>query len=224
MTPILREDLISTMAAHISSISREKASHRLVALAGEGGTGKTTIALALVERLGRANCEIFEFDSFALSRAERLGRGLSGYDIQSFNLDQAATALRELLTLGRCWVPHYSHESGRRCDCQMCGAHHHGLQRKAVNLIVGLPLWCSEFSWLSFQLSYFFEYKDPSARRSNRISLDVERRGYTMEEATAHFQKLATDFDNTILPSRPFCMYMIKVSNDFTYSLSRIER
>ena|SRR5688572_16020617 len=218
---ISQDKLINNIAMHISSTIERSASRIVVVLTGEGGTGKTTVALRLREILAFLNCEVFEFDSFAMDRDKRLERGLSGYSIEAFDLSQASVALRQLCKNGQCWVPHYSHETGKRCNIQTCSDHHHFLYRKIVNMVVGVPLWCQELSWLSYQLSYFFEYNEANVRRTSRISIDRRRRGYNAHDAKIHFQRLLADYEATILPSKQYCSYLVQVHSGFMYSMTK---
>ncbi len=158
----------------------------VIGIAGGTGSGKTTVAQAIVNRLGAPNVSLISQDSYYLDRSDLpfSERASLNYDHpDAFENSLLVSHLRALKTGRAVDVPVYDFSQHLR---QASTVH---VRPRPVVVVEGILVLADEGLRSMFDIKVFVD-TDPDVRVLRRITRDIEERGRTLE--SVHRQYLET--------------------------------
>lgn len=182
----------------------------LLGITGAGGAGKTTFARNIAEYFGQENCLAIDLDDYLVSREIRTIRGLTGYDPRSNNLALAREHLTQLLSGNSVMKPRYDHSTGLILSDEE-------VQSKSLIIAEGVTALYPNLVDL-YESAIFLDATTEAQMRS-RIERDVNRRGYSMDEAIALFNQVRPDYERYIEPTKDHADIVFTVDGDYVMDL-----
>lgn len=167
----------------------------MVAICGDSGTGKSTLAGGIVKLLGEGRVTTVSTDDYhSLDRKQRGAVGITALDPRANNLDLLAEHVRRLRDGQPVEKPIYDHTDGTIRGPQTVAP------REFV-FVQGLhPLFTPELR-ACFDVRVYLD-PSPALKRAWKIKRDVAKRGYTPEQVEAEIAARRPDAEAYILPQR----------------------
>jgi len=164
-----------------------------IGITGAGGAGKTTLAINLVNYFGSVNALAIDLDDYLISREERGRLGLVGYQPEANNLNLARKQILKLKKYIEIKKPVYDHSTGRNERFEI-------ISPKPIMIFEGVITLYDELDDL-YDLSIFLDALEETQIKS-RIERDVNKRGYTVDEALELYKKLKPHYVKYIEPTK----------------------
>ena len=178
----------------------------IIGITGAGGAGKTTFGNNLVQYYGSENCMSIDLDDYILSREERGKLEVSGYNPRANKLYLARSNISDL-RLGKLILkPRYDHSTGKALEEER-------LEPKHLIVIEGVTTLYPELADLN-DISFFLDALEETQIKS-RIERDVNKRGYTLDEALALYENLKPEYKRFIEPTKKFASVICEVGPDY---------
>lgn len=155
-----------------------------IGIAGGTGSGKTTVALAILERAGDENVAFIQHDSYYkdLSKLEPAQRSLTNFDHpNSLESELMIEHVRQLKSWQSIEVPIYDFTQHLRVeDCQT-------IEAKPIILVEGILLFTEADMRDLFDVKLFVD-TDADIRLARRLQRDITERGRTTESVLKQYQ------------------------------------
>lgn len=191
----------------------------LIGVAGGSGSGKTTFARALQERLGAGLCELIYQDNFYFDQSARFDRdgGSVNFDHpDSIDFGSLAKALASLRNGFQTNIPIYDFVSHSRKKQTFSVA------PKPIIVVDGILILHSEAVRKLFDERLFFDAPE-SLRYSRRLERDVRERGRSPDGVRIQFESQVKPMhDLYVEPSKTHADAVINDSSGFQALLSAI--
>lgn len=167
----------------------------LIAICGDSGTGKTTLASGIIRLLGGDRVtSVCTDDYHCLDRRQRKALGVTALHPRANNLDLMAEHVRRLKAGETIEKPVYDHSDGTIKGPVRVAP-------REVVFVQGLhPLFTPELRRL-FDLKVYLD-PHPMLKRAWKITRDVARRGYSPEQVIAEIAARQPDAEAFIFPQR----------------------
>ncbi len=167
----------------------------MIAVCGDSGTGKTTLASGIGKLLGEDRVtNVCTDDYHSLDRKQRKALGVTALHPRANNLDLMADHVRRLRAGETIEKPVYDHSDGTIKGPV-------SVVPSAVVFVQGLhPLFTPELRRL-YDLTIYLD-PHPLLKRAWKITRDVARRGYTPEQVVAEIAARQPDAEAYIFPQR----------------------
>ena len=178
----------------------------VIGITGAGGAGKTTFAENITHYYGFENCVAIDLDDYLISRKERGKLGLTGYNPSANKLSLARKHIASLKRGHSIRKPRYDHTNGEIITSVT-------VHPKKLIIIEGVTTLYDELKDLS-DISFFLDALEITQIQS-RIKRDVEKRGYTLEEALTLFEALKPDYKRYIEPTKKYANVIFEVGIDY---------
>jgi phosphoribulokinase len=189
------------------SVNKYKTSKPLiVGITGAGGAGKTTFADNIVLYYGKEHCATIDLDDYLISREERGTLGLTGYHPQANNLSLARDNILELINCKDIQKPTYNHVTGKSGETQIVNS-------RPLIIIEGVTTLYPELADL-INISFYLDALE-STQIQSRIERDVNKRGYTLQQALTLFEALKPDYKKYIEPGKKLASVVFEVGTDY---------
>lgn len=187
-------DLPQTLATLINTSLVDRTRPFLVAICGWADTGKSTLARRLCVALAHLGVEAnwVSSDDFMRDRAERNALGISGYDLQSLDIQALQRALTSFVDREPFSIYPYDNRTGTK-----------SLLSKAilpadVLVVEGIHSLHSNLTHL-LSLKIFID-SDEHTLREMRFRANVQKRGMTQEDAGARISREWEDYNAAVRP------------------------
>ncbi|MGE0793085.1 MAG: uridine kinase [Candidatus Woesearchaeota archaeon] len=178
----------------------------IIGITGAGGAGKTTFGNNIMTYYGHKNCISIDLDDYLLSRYERGKLGITGYDPKANKLNQARENIIDLLNYKEISKPRYNHSNGNILENEI-------IEPKEIIVIEGVTTLYPQLVDLN-NISFFLDALEETQIKS-RIERDVNKRGYTQEEALILFNSVKPDYLKYIEPTKKFASIIFEVGTDY---------
>lgn len=191
----------------------------VIGIAGGSGSGKTTFAIRLMERLGNEFCGLMAQDSYYFDRSKDFDYegGRVNFDHPSaLDFDLLANHLEKLLKGEQVDVPLYDYKTHRRLRSTQTQ------EPRPVILLDGTLLLSQEPVRKWIQHKIFLEV-DEETRFQRRLKRDVNERGRTPEGVERQFfQQVKPMHDEFVEPSKHFADFVVKDALQFDRCLGQL--
>jgi phosphoribulokinase len=178
----------------------------VIGVTGAGGAGKTTFGNNIVAYYGVDNCLSIDLDDYLISRELRGKLGVTGYDPRANKLCEARKNIEELCARKPTSKPRYDHSTGNILSNET-------VSPKDLIIIEGVTTLYPELVEL-IDISFFLDALEETQIKS-RIERDVNKRGYTHEEALTLFKSVQPDYARFIEPTKKSASVVFKVGTDY---------
>ena len=186
----------------------------LVGITGAGGAGKTTFAQNVVHYYGNENSVTIDLDDYLLSREERGKLEVTGYNPKANRLYLARDHLESLGVGKEVYKPRYDHSTGKNLSEEL-------VKPKPLIIVEGVTTLYPELREL-FQISFFLDAFEETQLKS-RINRDVNKRGYSLEEALALFEAIKPDYRRFIAPTKEHASVIFQVDTAYVMHTVHID-
>ena len=152
----------------------------VVAVCGAADLGKSYLSQKILDELLMRGVSVglLTLDSYLVERAERVRRGLSGYQIESYNQAGLIDALNSFKDQKSIDYFPYDHTMGKACGDQVT------IAPCSVLIVDGLhSLHENVYGLIDFSI---FIYTDDESLKKIRFDADLTKRGLTVEQANSH--------------------------------------
>ncbi|MBD3208984.1 hypothetical protein GF367_01015 [Candidatus Woesearchaeota archaeon] len=180
--------------------------HLLIGITGAGGAGKTTFANNIVSYFGSEQALTIDLDDYLISREKRGKLEITGYNPQANNLSLAREHVEALLIGKNISKPRYDHSTGKILNDKQITA-------KPLIIVEGVTTLYDELKELH-HTSFFLDAQEETQIKS-RIQRDVNKRGYTLEEALSLFEAVKPDYERFIAPTKQYAAIVFSVTPDY---------
>ncbi len=175
----------------------------MLAIAGDSGTGKTTITAGLVEALGRERITSVGADDYhRYDREERKELPFTPLNPKCNYIDIMEQHLQHLIAGEPILKPVYDHDTGE------LGRPEYIEPREFVIVEGLLPLY-TEAARACFDISVFLDPPE-EIRIAWKLARDTEKRGYTEDEVREDLKKREPESDEFIRPQRAYADVVVR--------------
>ncbi len=205
--------IIAGLAQRILGVREDKAGPTIAAIGGAADLGKSHLARQLVGEFQRRgySADVFALDSFLIDRATRKSRGLSGYDLEAYDLDQAVGTLAGLSRGETIEYHPYDHQQGAR------SATGRTMPPPEILVFEGLFALAEVFA-PQIQVA-FFVYTDDAQLIRIRSAADLSKRGYTREYSQHISQSELERYKNNVEPLRLRADFRLRLIRPWEYEI-----
>lgn len=185
----------------------------VVAICGAADLGKSTLARKIIAALKALDISAghLTLDSFLLDREERQRRGLSGYQIASYQLPEALDAVRRFKQQQPIFYPPYDHASGKKAEVLAT------LPASSVLIFDGLHSMHESFSdYVDYRI--FISTEDEQLKRL-RMQADISKRGQTQAFAQANAEAEFQHYNNAVAPYKTRADHQLFLTTPWLYTL-----
>lgn len=155
-----------------------------IGIAGGTGSGKTTVAMAILERAGKENVAFIQHDAYYkdLSALEPAQRQLTNFDHpNSLDSKLMISHVKRLKNWESVDIPKYDFTKHLRLK----ESEH--IEAKSIVLVEGILLFTEPFMRELFDVKLYVD-TDADIRFIRRLERDIEERGRTTESVIAQYQ------------------------------------
>lgn len=177
-----------------------------IGITGAGGAGKSTLAINLMNYFGRENSVAIDLDDYLISRSERGRLGLTGYQPGANNLSLARQHILSLRSGKFIQKPIYDHATGNNTEVEL-------VEPRPLLIFEGVTTLYQELDDL-YDLSIFLDALEETQIKS-RIERDVNKRGYSLDEALALYENLKPHYQKYIEPTKDKATIIGEVGTDY---------
>ncbi len=177
-----------------------------IGITGAGGAGKTTFGQNIEKYYGSENCISIDLDDYLICREMRGKLEISGYNPKANKLFMARKNIEELKAGKTIQKPVYNHSSGQVLPDET-------IEPKKLIIMEGVTTLYPELAELN-DLSFFLDAQEETQIKS-RIERDVNKRGYTLEEALILFHSLKPDYERFIAPTKNIASVIFEVGPNY---------
>ena len=177
-----------------------------IGITGAGGAGKSTLATNLTTFFGQHNCLAIDLDDYLLSRSERGRLGLTGYQPGANNLSLARAQIIDLQANKPIQKPIYDHSTGDNSQTIY-------VESRPLLIFEGVTTLYPQLDDL-YDISVFLDAFEETQIKS-RIERDVNKRGYSLDEALALYENLKPHYKRYIAPTKEKATITAQVGLDY---------
>lgn len=190
-----------------SAVRRFKTEKPLViGITGAGGAGKTTFGNNLMNFYGPEYCVSIDLDDYLVSREERGKLGMTGYNPRANKLFKAREDISNLKSRKQILKPVYDHSTGKVSGNEI-------ITPKEIVIIEGVTTLYEELVGLN-DISFFLDAREETQIQS-RVKRDVEKRGYSIDEAIVLYESVKPDYKKFIEPTKKLATVIFIVGTDY---------
>ena len=171
-----RQSALLILTQYITSRFAGNDSPVVIAIGGPGGSGKTTFAKKLAERID--GCGVVHLDNYKTSRAERQERNLTGPHPDANQMELVSYHLAGIKAGETINVPQYDSDTGDTGHFEEYSSHR-------ITIVEGEISTYREFRQL-IDLSIFID-SDFKTQLSARLGRDMSERGHSIKKAVTTF-------------------------------------
>lgn len=183
-----------------------------IGITGAGGAGKSTLALNLMKYFGKENSLAIDLDDYLISRSERGRLGLTGYQPNANRLALAREHIQALKAGKSIEKPVYNHSTGDNSEIEIVKA-------RPLLIFEGVTTLYPQLDDL-YSISIFLDALEETQIKS-RIERDVNKRGYSLDEALALYENLKPHYQKHIEPTKDKATIIGEVSPDYVIHRKR---
>jgi phosphoribulokinase len=186
----------------------------VIAISGEGGSGKSTFAYNLQRYWTANNSLVIELDDYLFSRKKRKEMEIeTGYDPRANKLDIAASNISDLIYGRSTLKPVYDHHTGEEVEPEI-------IYPAEIIIIEGVTALYDELVPLG-DISFYIN-APPELQLQSRLNRDVNERGYSYEDALRLFHDASIHGDCYVRPSMKHASVILGVRDDYHLHVSSI--
>jgi uridine kinase len=193
----------------------------LIGVAGGSGSGKTTFARALQERLGNDRCEIVYQDNFYIDQSHRFDHdgGAVNFDHpDAIDFELLAEKLRELKSGRDVEIPIYDFATHKRKRETL------SVRATPIILVDGILIFHAREVFGLFDDRVYFDTPE-DLRFQRRLDRDVKERGRTPEGVHAQFFKQVKPMhDQFVEPSKARALFVVSDLDGYDVALEEFAR
>lgn len=201
------EPFLKYIAERLTNLDRAS-----IGITGAGGAGKSTLAINLMNYFGRDNSVAIDLDDYLISRSERGRLGLTGYQPGANKLSLARQQILALKSGNSIQKPIYDHATGNNIEIEL-------VEPRSLLIFEGITTLYPELDDL-YDLSIFLNALEETQIQS-RIMRDVNKRGYSLEEALALHENLKPHYQKYIEPTKSKATIIGEVGIDYVIHRKR---
>ncbi len=177
-----------------------------IGITGAGGAGKSTLAMNLVSFFGEDNSVAIDLDDYLISRSERGRLGLTGYQPRANKLSFARQQIIDLQSGKSIHKPVYNHSTGDNSEIER-------VEPRPLLIFEGVTTLYPQIDDL-YDISIFLDALEETQIKS-RIERDVNKRGYSLDEALDLYENLKPHYQKYIEPTREKASIIAEVGTDY---------
>ncbi|MEM9078832.1 MAG: hypothetical protein AAGC43_17460 [Bacteroidota bacterium] len=187
----------------------------VISICGAADLGKSFLSKEISESLRKLDFKVahLTLDSYLVDRAIRKEKGLSGYQIESYNV---ASALNDLMTLKSGspikFYP-YDHTIGKASSTSS--------KMGASDILIFDGLHSMYFSFLPHVDMTVFLYTNDRYLKTIRSEADITKRNYTIEFSKSVSENEFISYKTNVAPYRNRADYLIFLESKWSYKLTR---
>lgn len=178
-----------------------------IGVAGGSGSGKTTFARLLQNKLGAMQCEIIYQDNFYIDQSSRFDHdgGAVNFDHpDAIDFEGISQSLQKLRFLEMTEIPIYDFETHKRKSETLT------VYARRIVLVDGILIFHSPLVRDLFDYRVFFETSE-SVRFQRRLDRDVRERGRTPEGVKSQFiRQVKPMHDQFVEPSKQYAHKIVQ--------------
>lgn len=201
----------------VKSIVRKYKSDKpfIIGITGAGGAGKTTFGNNIAKYYGFENCVSIDLDDYLIPREIRGKLGLTGYNPRANKLFEARNNIEDLCLRKTISKPRYDHSTGKVTNNET-------ISPKEIIVIEGVTTLYQGLEELN-DVSFFLDALEETQIKS-RIERDINKRGYTLEEALILYESVKPDYVKFIEPTKKLASVIFEVGTDYVMHPTRINQ
>jgi uridine kinase len=184
----------------------------ILGVAGGSGSGKTYFARALVQALGKENCEIVYQDNFYFDQSKKFdfdGGSVNFDHPESIDFAKLSDCLRQLKSGVDTEIPIYDFATHSRQANTLC------IKAKKIIIVDGILIFHPKHLRQNFDELVFFDTPE-ELRFARRLERDVKERGRTPEGVQNQFIKQVKPMhDQFVEPSKAFANTVVRELGHF---------
>jgi phosphoribulokinase len=161
---------------------------------------------------GEENSLAIDLDDYLVSRSERGRLGLTGYQPGANKLDLAREHIQALKTGKTIEKPVYNHTTGDNSNIEVVHA-------RPLLIFEGVTTLYPQLDDL-YSISIFLDALEETQIKS-RIERDVNKRGYSLDEALALYENLKPHYQKHIEPTKEKATIIAEVGPDYVIHRKR---
>ncbi len=187
-----------------------------ISICGSSASGKSTISKALKKYFHENNEQfklgILHLDAFMFERSERAKYGLNGYDPKSHQIEKIVECITQLRLGKPIFNRPYNHATGMHTKRRV--------KLEPVDIIIfeGVQAFHDKISNL-VDFSVFID-GEKEVLKELRLITDIGARKFDPSVAFGHSESEYSNFETFILPNRKKADVVIKVMQNWHYSIS----
>lgn len=185
----------------------------VISISGAADLGKTFISKKVVQILELQNLSVghLTMDSYLISRTERHSKGLSGYNIESYNIKQAINNLNNFINSEEIEYSPYNHQMGRCEDNKLT------IKNKKILIFEGLQVMHPNLR--PFLDTTFFMYTNDDNLKELRSEADKEKRRLTEHASNNHMQSEFMHYKIEVESYKWDADYLLYLKDKWNYNL-----
>ncbi len=205
----LIEDKISTEII----AKRNTGKPTVVSICGAADLGKSHLSQEISKSLRKRNLKInhLTLDSYLMDREMRKERGLSGYDLESYNITNALNDLIALKNGESIDFYPYDHTNGQ--------ASSKSLKMDSSDVVIFDGLHSMHSSFLPHTDIAFFVYTQDKHLKKIRSEADLIKRNYTIEFSKGISESEFNSYKINVEPYKSKADYLIFLESKWNYKL-----
>ncbi|WP_394751242.1 uridine kinase family protein [Spongiimicrobium salis] len=192
-----------------------KSGPTIISICGAADLGKSYLSQKMVEWFTKQGLKTrhFTLDSYLMDREDRKKKGLSGYNVEAYNLTDATNCLMKLKNKQSIKYRPYDHKSGKKAKAF--------IEIPAVDILIfdGLHSMYSKFTPY-IDTSVFIYTGDEYLKRIRKES-DLIKRNYTVEYSDEISQSEFNLYKTCIEPYKNKSNYLLFLESKWNYILTK---
>lgn len=188
---------------------------KIISICGAADLEKSFLAKEICEALTKLNvtADHLTLDSYLFDRELRNKHGLSGYQIESYRLEQALNDLMKLKNRGGVDIYPYDHRLGRLCSVPT--------RIEASEIVIFDGLHSMHASFVPFVDMSMFVYTNDDDLKTIRSKADQEKRNYTKQYSKRISETEFNVYKTNVEPYMKSADYLLILESKWNYILKR---
>ena len=209
----LRKMLVEDkLSEEITSLQKTD-TQTVISICGAADLGKSHLSKKIAESLTKRNLKTnhLTLDSYLMDRKSRNKKGLSGYDIEAYDSNEALNNLINLKNGQSIEFKSYNHKKGKKED--------NSTIMNSTEILIFDGLHSMHSSFLPYIDITIFIYTEDNNLKKIRQEADLIKRNYTIEFSKKIFKSEFNLYKNNIEPYKEKANYLLFLESKWNYEL-----